>query len=76
MFVATIAPGSPAAREGALTIGDRLLAVSISHETEQVHFIEGPDSEFYCRLGPPCGRNEHYREDYHSSIWLIYCPIM
>lgn len=28
VFVATIAPGSPAAREGALTIGDRLLAIN------------------------------------------------
>lgn len=29
MFVATLAPGSPAARDCALTVGDRLLAVSM-----------------------------------------------
>ncbi|KAK7918612.1 hypothetical protein WMY93_009896 [Mugilogobius chulae] len=28
VFVATLAPGSPAAREGALTVGDRLLAIN------------------------------------------------
>jgi len=29
VFVATLSPGSPAARDCALTVGDRLLAVSI-----------------------------------------------
>ena len=29
VFVATLAPGSPAARDCALTVGDRLLAVSM-----------------------------------------------
>lgn len=29
VFVAAVAPGSPAARDGSLTIGDRLVAVSI-----------------------------------------------
>lgn len=29
VFVATVAPGSPAARDCALTVGDRLLAVSM-----------------------------------------------
>lgn len=33
VFVATLAPGSPAARDCTLTVGDRLLAVSMMPKT-------------------------------------------
>lgn len=34
VFVASLSPGSPAARDGALTVGDRLLAVSMLPKPE------------------------------------------
>lgn len=32
VFVSAIVPGSPAAREGSLSVGDRLITVSLFHK--------------------------------------------
>lgn len=39
IFVAAVVPGSPAAKEGSLTVGDRIIAVSLKKSFSFFYFL-------------------------------------
>lgn len=39
IFVAAVVPGSPAAKEGSLTVGDRIIAVSLKQSFSFIYFL-------------------------------------
>lgn len=58
VFVATLAPGSPAARDYTLTIGDRLLAVSTLLKVIILKYFEHLNAYFWYSLWVMWGKIE------------------